>query len=192
MDEALRIPTGTEAGTVMLSGPAEAAGSGSAGTAVYMASPGYGGGTLNWLSPEREMTGLNHGSDIWCAGLLSMWLANGGTHPWKLSANPWRPGPVYEALRERFHARYADALGNMRQWEDRGGFLCFLRFFRLSVANLMCIDLAEATMGMLRHAYTQQPEQRQWRLTAAEALALLGSGEAPLSVQQAAKRVRKY
>ncbi|OAA54692.1 Protein kinase-like domain protein [Cordyceps fumosorosea ARSEF 2679] len=48
------------------------------------------GGTLGWISPEREMADYDESCDLWSLGLLAVWLINDGRHPWKFSVNPWQ------------------------------------------------------------------------------------------------------
>ncbi|OAA53073.1 Protein kinase-like domain protein [Cordyceps fumosorosea ARSEF 2679] len=120
--------------------------------------PGNTGGTIGWLSPEREMKGYNQSCDVWSLGVLVVWLVT-GEHPWLLSENPWQPGRQYKELRHLFHAKYQCVTSMMREWNDA--------------------ELAELTLKMLRHPYAQDRQQQRPRITVAEAIAVLKPDEGP-------------
>ncbi len=77
------------------------------------------GGTVGWVSPEREMTDYDESCDLWALGVLILWLVN-GEHPWPFAVNPWRPGQKYEELRPRFHNHYQDTMTRLERWHDKG------------------------------------------------------------------------
>lgn len=76
------------------------------------AAPGT-NGTVNYLSPEREMTVYDHGEDVWSLGIIGYQLIY-GYHPFMLARNPWRPGEAFEALRPTFQSHYSDAITRLR------------------------------------------------------------------------------
>lgn len=71
-----------------------------------------GGGTVNYLSPERELVPYDAGVDVWAAGVVGYEMAR-GKHPWRFSLNPWREGQVYEQERPRWEHKYRDAMGDL-------------------------------------------------------------------------------
>lgn len=85
------------------------------------ASPGC-GGTVGYLSPEREMEEHDHGVDIWPMGVIGYELTY-GRHPFKLAINPWRPGSQYERLRPLWQDKYEKAITllatDSKQWDER-------------------------------------------------------------------------
>ncbi len=89
---------------------------------AHKARPGQTGGTIGWLSPEREMEGFGQSSDIWSVGVLLIWLYN-RQHPWNQEPNPWRSGPEHERLRPRFHVLYKEAVAQFRAMGNTGEFL---------------------------------------------------------------------
>lgn len=72
-------------------------------------SPGA-GGTVGYLSPERELEEYGLPSDIWAMGVVGYELSY-GRHPWRFfSLNPFRPGPAFESSRPAFHKAYESAM----------------------------------------------------------------------------------
>ncbi|KAI9155687.1 MAP kinase-interacting serine/threonine-protein kinase 1 [Paramyrothecium foliicola] len=111
-------------------------------------SPGT-GGTVGYLSPEREMTGYDESSDVWSIGVIALWMIH-GRHPWKTNTNPWRPGDQYAREQVIFFDKYKEAVASMERLAHEG--------------------LTEAILGMIRHPYAKQAAQRETRFSAAEAL----------------------
>ncbi|KAI0443400.1 kinase-like domain-containing protein [Xylaria telfairii] len=56
--------------------------------AMFSPAPGH-GGTVNCLSPEREMSDWDQLADVWSVGCIGFELAY-GRHPFKFTHNPWR------------------------------------------------------------------------------------------------------
>lgn len=137
---------------------------------LYTYPPGSTGGTIGWLSPEREMTGYDQSCDLWSLGVLVVWLVT-GLHPWNFAVNPWRPGRRYEELRSRFHAEYYYTTLQIRKWEDAGS-SNKSQVVRSSNCLITRVELAEVTLQMLRHPYSEDAQQRRARVTAAGALAI--------------------
>ena len=84
----------------------------------HPAMPGT-GGTVGWLSPEREMTGYTEKTDVWSIGVMALWMIE-GRHPWRTNANPWRPGPRHYGSQALFHAMYQEALTGLNNCTDEG------------------------------------------------------------------------
>jgi serine/threonine protein kinase len=77
------------------------------------ATPGC-AGTINYLSPEREMDEFGHGADVWPMGVIGYELTY-GHHPFLFSANPWRGGYQYEKLRPSWREKYGKAIDRLSQ-----------------------------------------------------------------------------
>ncbi|KAH7308999.1 kinase-like domain-containing protein [Stachybotrys elegans] len=127
-------------------------------------SPGT-GGTVGYLSPEREMTGYNETSDVWSVGVMALWMIH-GRQPWRTSVNPWRPGPQYAREQPHFLGRYKEAIDSTEELGNRG--------------------LRHAVLGMIRHPYAEQSNQRRPRFSASEALRYLSGDDS-----QTAKRAKR-
>ncbi|CEJ95239.1 hypothetical protein VHEMI10730 [[Torrubiella] hemipterigena] len=108
------------------------------------------GGTISWLSPEREMHGFDGTADLWSLGVLGFLLVE-GFHPWDHKLNPWRPGRLKE--QNWFHEKYRMAMMCLEQWPDKA--------------------FATAIKGVLRHPYAETDGQRQPRLPTEDVLHLL-------------------
>ncbi|KAF5973807.1 STE protein kinase [Fusarium bulbicola] len=121
----------------------------------HLARPGT-GGTIGLLAPEREMTGYNELADIWSIGVVAIEMPS-GRHPWRQVKNPWRPSAEAEELQKEFHDMYGEAIDTLNKLHDEA--------------------LREAVLGMVRHPYAETSAQRESRLTAKEALRLLGHAE---------------
>ena len=94
---------------------------------VFEANPGT-GGTIGWLSPEREMTGFAQVTDVWGVGVIALWMVL-GRHPWRHHKNPWQPGQEYIAEQRLFDQKYEDALDRTREVRNTGTFNHSVRFF---------------------------------------------------------------
>ncbi|KAJ3453883.1 hypothetical protein MRS44_018515 [Fusarium solani] len=118
------------------------------------------GGTIGWLSPEREMTGYTEKTDVWAIGVTALWLIH-RRHPWNSSYNPWRRGdPASERIRPHFQKMYKEGVA--------------------SLADMTNIALKQAILAMIRHPYAEQSSQREERVSAAQALnMLIGNPEQP-------------
>lgn len=81
------------------------------------ATPGY-SGTVNYLSPGREITEYDHGVDIWALGVIGHQLTY-GYHPFEFKINPWRGGEKHEEIRPAFQQRYQEAIDRMSIDYDR-------------------------------------------------------------------------
>lgn len=81
------------------------------GTAGIKATPGS-GGTIGYMSPERELEEYDQGEDIWAMGVI-LYMLTHGHHPWKFSINPWRDEPENEKLRGGFRDCYDATLKEM-------------------------------------------------------------------------------
>lgn len=77
------------------------------------AKPGT-GGTIGWLSPEREMTGFTATADVWAVGVIALWLLR-GNHPWLPRVNPWRSDLGNERDQQKFHDKYNQGVAYARQ-----------------------------------------------------------------------------
>ncbi|KAF4494401.1 STE kinase [Fusarium agapanthi] len=121
----------------------------------HPARPGT-GGTIGWLAPEREMTGYNELADTWSVGVMAIEMI-WGRHPWRQGKNPWRLGSEADELQKEFHDMYGEAVNALNKLHDKA--------------------LRNAIVGMVRHPYAETSAQRQSRLTAKEALRLLGHAE---------------
>ncbi len=75
------------------------------------ATPGC-AGTINYLSPEREMDAYDHGADVWPMGVIGYELTY-GYHPFLFSTNPWRH--EYKNLRPSWQAKYNSAIARLSQ-----------------------------------------------------------------------------
>ncbi|KAF5637134.1 STE kinase [Fusarium sp. NRRL 52700] len=133
----------------------------------HPAKPGT-GGTIGWLAPEREMTGYNELVDIWSIGVMAIEMI-WGRHPWRQGRNPWRPGSEAGELQKEFHDMYGEAVNAMEKLQDEA--------------------LRDAVLGMVRYPYAETTAQRQSRLTAKEALRLLGHVEDDENVGKRQKRL---
>ncbi|KAF5674703.1 STE kinase [Fusarium denticulatum] len=133
----------------------------------HPARPGT-GGTIGWLAPEREMTGYNELADIWSIGVMAIELI-WGRHPWRQVKNPWRPGPEASMLQKEFHDMYGEAVDALNKIDDEA--------------------LRDAVIGMVRHPYAETSAQCQSRLTAKEALRLLGHAEDDENTSKRQKRL---
>lgn len=85
-------------------------------TARVRATPGA-GGTVGFLSPEREMTSFDATTDVWALGVVALWLLGQGKMPFDTrKGNPWRPDEPTD--RGDFHTRYKDAITFARTFPD--------------------------------------------------------------------------
>ncbi|KAJ4044857.1 Protein kinase [Fusarium oxysporum] len=133
----------------------------------HPARPGT-GGTIGWLAPEREMTGYNELADIWSIGVMAIEMI-WGRHPWRQGKNPWKPGSEASGLQKEFQDMYGEAVGALNKLHDKA--------------------LRNAVIGMVRHPYAETSVQRQSRLTAKEALRLLGHAEDDDNASKRQKRL---
>ncbi|KAL9621083.1 MAG: hypothetical protein Q9160_004468 [Pyrenula sp. 1 TL-2023] len=70
------------------------------------------GGTVHYMSPERELTRFDHFADVWSMGVVGYELTY-GEHPWLFSLNPWRMEKKRDELRDlrtHWRAKYAKAI----------------------------------------------------------------------------------
>lgn len=67
------------------------------------------GGTIPYLSPEREMHDCGMPSDIWAMGVVGFQLTRGSL-PWQFSRNPWRHGEDSTDLQSAFKKKYEESL----------------------------------------------------------------------------------
>ncbi|KAH7230272.1 kinase-like domain-containing protein [Fusarium solani] len=118
------------------------------------------GGTIGWLSPEREMTGYTEKTDVWAIGVTALWMIH-GRHPWNSSYNPWRhEDPTSERIRPLFHEMYTEGVANLTGIKNKA--------------------LKEAIRAMIRHPYAEKNSQKGARVSAAQALDMLsGKSEQP-------------
>lgn len=87
------------------------------------------GGTIGWLSPEREMTGYTEKTDVWAIGVTALWLIH-RRHPWNSSYNPWRRGdPASERIRPHFQKMYKEGVASLADMTNIGKLprSCFLK-----------------------------------------------------------------
>ncbi|RSL89259.1 hypothetical protein CDV31_015907 [Fusarium ambrosium] len=79
------------------------------------------GGTIGWLSPEREMTGYTEKTDVWAIGVTALWLIH-RRHPWNSSYNPWRRGdPASERIRPHFQKMYKEGVASLADMTNIDG-----------------------------------------------------------------------
>lgn len=88
-------------------------------TGFVSPNPGH-GGTVGWLSPEREMTGFTATTDVWAVGVLTFLLLF-GEHPWQQRVNPWRRDVQSESQRPRFFEMYERAVERVKALDYGGG-----------------------------------------------------------------------
>ncbi|KAI1051275.1 hypothetical protein LB505_013826 [Fusarium chuoi] len=110
------------------------------------------------------MTGYKELADLWSIGVMAIEMI-WGRHPWRQGKNPWRPGPEASELQTEFQDMYGEAVDALNKLRDEA--------------------LRDAVLGMVRHPYAKTSAQRQSRLTAKEALRLLGRAD---DVENASKR----
>ena len=116
------------------------------------ANPGS-SGTVGWISPERELEGFDETTDIWCVGVIALWMLRGGSHPWMMRLNPWRSEP--------------EAVARRRQWMDM-----YTRALT-SLPSTGCADLISTVLQMVRFPYAECEPQKQGRPRAADLLGTL-------------------
>lgn len=80
------------------------------------ASPGR-GGTVSYLSPERENVGIDHTEDVWALGVSACRVIF-GTHPFRdAQGNPWRhEAPSLDTRRKTFHEQYENILDQIANY----------------------------------------------------------------------------
>ncbi|KAL2157178.1 hypothetical protein VTH06DRAFT_6399 [Thermothelomyces fergusii] len=88
------------------------------GTAEELMEPEYlapsqpgNGGTIGYLSPERELQPYDEADDIWAMGVIGFQLMY-GDNPFRSQKNPWRQGSD-EYLRKEFTLRYEKAMARL-------------------------------------------------------------------------------
>lgn len=67
------------------------------------------GGTVPYLSPEREIHDCGMPADIWAMGVIGFQLTRGSL-PWQFSRNPWRHDEDDKDLQAAFKEKYEEAL----------------------------------------------------------------------------------
>ncbi|KID81806.1 Protein kinase-like domain protein [Metarhizium guizhouense ARSEF 977] len=76
-------------------------------------------GTVGWLSPEREMEGFSHLTDIWSVGVMALWALQ-RRHPWRGRPNPWRVGHEYARERPGFFQKYGEGIAYVKTLRQEG------------------------------------------------------------------------
>lgn len=71
------------------------------------------GGTIPYLSPEREMYDCGKPADIWAMGVVGFQLTRGSL-PWQFSRNPWRHGEDSTDLQSAFKEKYKESLALLK------------------------------------------------------------------------------